>query len=132
MTDAYETALQTFSEARRTGDLLFCSGQIGIEADGAVPADPGRQFGLAFAALAEVLARNGCGPADVVDLTTFHVAYPANMEAFMAQKAAFLGNAKPCWTAVGVAALGHPASLVELKAIAQLSQAKSALIGAAL
>ena len=121
MSDEYDASLQSFSAARKVGDLLFCSGQIGLEADGTVPADPARQFELAFAALADVLSQNGCSPADIVDLTTFHVDYPAHMEVFMAQKARFLAGAKPCWTAVGIAKLGYPASLVEVKAIASLA-----------
>lgn len=109
-----------FSAAREAGGLLFCSGQIGLEADGAVPADSSRQFELAFAAVQAVLARHGCGADDIVDLTSFHVGYPDHMEAFMAAKDAFMSGADSCWTAIGVAALGYPGSLVEIKAIARL------------
>lgn len=108
------------SEARIAGGLLFCSGQIGVEADGTVPADISRQFALAFRAVAHVLARHGCNSADLVDLTTFHVGYPDHMDAFMAAKAAFMNGASCCWTAIGAAALGYPGSLVEIKAIARL------------
>ena len=44
-----------FSPAVRAGDLLFISGQVGLEPDGTVPKDPERQFTLAFAALDKVL-----------------------------------------------------------------------------
>ena len=47
-----------FCQARQAGDLLFCSGQIGLDADGAVPAQPEDQFAAAFAALSRVLARS--------------------------------------------------------------------------
>lgn len=107
-------------EAKVAGGLLFCSGQIGVEADGTVPADPSRQFTLAFDALAEVLARHGSKASDIVDLTTFHVGFPDHMDAFMAAKASFMKGAICCWTAVGVAALGYPGSLVEIKAVASL------------
>lgn len=110
-----------FNEAIAAGGLLFCSGQIGLEADGTVPADASRQFELAFGAIADVLARNNCHAADIVDLMTFHIGYPDNMDAFMAAKAAFMNSAKCCWTAIGVVALGYPGSLVEIKAIARIS-----------
>ena len=107
-------------EAKVASGLLFCSGQIGVEADGTVPADRSRQFALAFDALAEVLARHGSKASDIVDLTTFHVGFPNHMDAFMAAKASFMNGAICCWTAVGVAALGYPGSLVEIKAVASL------------
>lgn len=110
-----------FSQAVRAGELLFCAGQVGEEADGSVPGDPARQFDLAFESLRQVLARHGLGPADIVDLTSFHVGYPAHIAEFAAAKARFLGNALPAWTAIGVAALGYPQTLVEVKAIARFS-----------
>lgn len=115
-----------FSEAQAAAGLVFCSGVIGIEADGSVPADAARQFELAFAALGGVLARQGCAPADLVDLTSFHVGYPAHMEAFMAAKAAFMAGATCCWTAIGAAALGYPGSLVEIKAVARAPEPRRA------
>lgn len=115
MTDAYG-----FSDAVRSDGLLFCSGQIGLAEDGTVPGDPATQYALAFAALGKVLAAEGCSAADIVDLTSFHTRYPDHMEAFMEQKAGFLGAARPAWTAIGVAALGFPESLVEIKAIARI------------
>lgn len=109
-----------YSDAVRSGDLVFCSGQVGLDEDGKPPLDPEQQFRRAFAAVARVLAEAGCQPADVVDLTSFHTRYPENMTAFMAAKAAFQQGSKPAWTAVGVAALGMPDTLVELKAIARI------------
>lgn len=111
-----------FSLAVRSGDLLFCSGQVGTEADGSTPTDPARQFELVFSGLGQVLASHGLSPVDIVDLTSFHVGYPSNMEAFAIAKARFLAGALPAWTAVGVTALGHPDTLVEVKAIARLSK----------
>lgn len=122
MSDQINAADYGFSPAIESGGFLFCSGQIGMDADGSVPADPERQFSLAFEALRALLAQYGCHAADIVDLTTFHIGYPAHMDIFMEQKAAFQGSARPAWTAIGVAALGHPASLVEIKAVARIRQ----------
>lgn len=113
-----------YCEARVAGTQLFCSGQIGLELDGSVPADPGRQYELAFAALKQVLGKHGLTEADVVDLTTFHTQYPSHMDVFMMKKAEFLGASKCCWTAIGVTAVGYPGTLVEIKAIARLRTQK--------
>ena len=109
-----------YADAVRSGDLVFCSGQVGLEEDGTPPLEPERQFRLAFTALARVLAKVGCGPADVVDLTSFHTGYPEHMEVFMKAKAEFQQGSRPAWTAVGVAALGMPDTIVEIKAMARV------------
>ena len=113
-----------FSPAVRAGDLLFVSGQVGLEPDGTVPKDPERQFTLAFAALGKVLREAGCDAGDIVELMSFHTNYPAQMDIFLKVKAAFQGRALPAWTAVGVAALGYPDTLVEIKAIAGVRETR--------
>lgn len=112
-----------YSDAVRSGDLVFCSGQVGLDEDGTPPVDPEQQFRRAFAALERVLADAGCQPSDVVDLTSFHTNYPENMRVFMQVKADFQRGSTPAWTAVGVAALGMADTLVELKAIARMPSA---------
>lgn len=107
-----------FSEFTRAGDLVFISGQVGHDEHGEPPAEPADQYRLAFAALSRVLGLAGLAPADIVDLTTFHTSHPEHMAEFVAAKAEFQGAARPAWTAVGVARLGRPGTLVEIKAIA--------------
>ncbi len=97
--------------------------QVGLEADGSVPADPERQYDLAFATLAKLLAEHGARPSDLVELTSFHVDFPQHMTEFMAAKARFQNGARPAWTAVGVTALGMPGVLVEVKATARIGGA---------
>ncbi|NKS63084.1 RidA family protein [Rhodococcus hoagii] len=109
-----------YSNAVRSGDLLFCSGQVGLEADGSAPTDPERQYDLAFATLAKLLAEHGARPSDLVEITSFHVDFPQHMTEFMAAKARFQNGARPAWTAVGVTALGMPGILVEIKATARI------------
>ncbi|AXU21429.1 RidA family protein (plasmid) [Novosphingobium sp. THN1] len=113
----------SFCEARRANNFLFCSGQIGLTADGKAPEQPEDQFAAAFAALADVLQKNGCTLGDVVDLTSFHVGYPAHMETFMQVMGRSMPGIEMAWTAIGVAGLGYPGSLVELKAVAVLPNA---------
>ena len=48
-----------YSAAVAHGDLLFCSGVIGLMPDGTVRDDPETQFTRAFELLGQVLARGG-------------------------------------------------------------------------
>jgi enamine deaminase RidA (YjgF/YER057c/UK114 family) len=110
-----------YADARRSGKLLFISGQIGMGADGTVPKTPAEQFRLAFAALGEVLKSNGLAPKDIVDLCTYHTGLSDDMETFVVAKKEFLGEALTAWTAIGVQALAVPGALVEIRAIAELA-----------
>lgn len=108
-----------YSSAVRAHGFLFCSGVTGSD-NGIVPDDPQDQFMSAFQALGRVLVAADCDFTDVVELTTFHVDYPRELETFMAVKDRFFSAPWPAWTAVGVAALSRPAVLVEIKATARL------------
>lgn len=107
-----------FSQSKRAGGLIFISGQVGADHEFNVPSDPATQFKLAFDALGAVLTAEGRTAGDLIELSSFHTDFPNHMEQFMQAKAEFLGGARPAWTAVGVAALGTPETLVEIKAIA--------------
>lgn len=108
----------TFSDFKRAGDLVFFSAQVGLDESGNTPTDPAEQYRLAFESLAAILNNAGCTPENLVDLTSFHINYPENMDKFAAAKAAFQGEARPTWTAVGVERLGKPQARVYIKAIA--------------
>jgi enamine deaminase RidA (YjgF/YER057c/UK114 family) len=107
----------SFSPAIRAGDLLFCSGTIGNDTEGGVPDDPAEQFTLAFQHLADVLSAAGASFADVVEITSFHVG-TEHLDTFAEVKRRFLEKPYPAWTAIGVAQLGMPGALVEIKATA--------------
>jgi enamine deaminase RidA (YjgF/YER057c/UK114 family) len=121
MTNEEMAAQYGFAPAVRAGGLVFFSGVVGYDQDGVAPADPPTQYRLAFAALGDALAGQGCKPADLVDLTTFHAQFPSHMDEFMAVKAEFLAGATPAWTAIGASALGTPETLVEIKAVASVA-----------
>lgn len=104
--------------AVRAGDTLYCSGQLGIGADGALPADAEAQFENAFRHLAAVLAAAGFELGDVVALESFHVGLRAEMDAFTRVRDRYFAWPYPAQTAVGVAELGLPGALIELKATA--------------
>ncbi|MFZ3572219.1 Rid family hydrolase [Streptomyces sp. BH097] len=106
----------------RTGDLIFVSGQLGIEEDGTIPADGARQSELAFEALRRVLAEGGAALADIVHLQTFHKGGMAvTNEWFLPVKARYLPAPFPTWTGVGVADLGGEGALIEIGAVARVS-----------
>ena len=103
----------------RAAGLVFFSGVVGYDENGGTPTDPETQYRLAFSALREVLASEGCEPADLVELSTFHVDYPRHGEIFAKVKGEFLEGATPTWTAIGAHTLRTPETLVKIKAIAQ-------------
>ena len=72
-----------FAPAVRHGTRLFCSGQIGTDADGKLPGEPETQITLAFENLQQVLAAAGASFQDILDLTTFHVGFNEHIATFM-------------------------------------------------
>ena len=105
----------------RTENLVFVSGQLGIEADGTIPPDGARQAELAIQAVAQVLAEAGGTLRDIVRLETFHVGgMAATNEWFLPVKARYFAEPYPAWTGVGVADLGGEGALIEVGAIAHL------------
>jgi enamine deaminase RidA (YjgF/YER057c/UK114 family) len=109
-----------FAPAVKDGDRLFCSGVIGVGADGKASPDPETQFTQAFETLSAVLKAAGASFADVVEMTTFHVGLRQNLGKFMKVKDKYLGEPYPAWTAIGVTELAFSGGLVEIKVIARL------------
>ena len=106
------------SPAVLAGDVLYCSGQLGIAEDGTLPPGAEAQFEHAFRHLGNVLAAADMGFADVVEMMSFHVGLRDEMDAFVRVRGRFLVEPWPAQTAVGVAELGVPGALIELRATA--------------
>ena len=100
------------------GGFLFCAGQLGRDSELRVIADPAAQFEAAWANVAAVLAAGGCGFADVVDLTTFHVEMGQHFAVFKEVKDRVFPRQTCPWTAIGVSELARPGLLVEIKVVA--------------
>jgi enamine deaminase RidA (YjgF/YER057c/UK114 family) len=99
--DLYTT--HGYSAAIRSGDLLFVSGQVGSRSDGTPEPDFERQVRLAFANLEATLRAGGCGPDDIVDVTTFHTDPENQFSTLLAVKReVFPEPPYPSWTAIGV------------------------------
>jgi enamine deaminase RidA (YjgF/YER057c/UK114 family) len=109
-----------FAPAVKDGDRLFCSGVIGVGADGKASADPETQFTQAFETLSSVLKAAGASFADVAEMTTFHVDLRQHLGKFMKVKDKYLREPYPAWTAIGITELAIPGGLVEIKVIARL------------
>jgi len=109
-----------FAPAVKDGDRLYCSGVIGVGADGKVPADPETQFTQAFEMLKSVLTTAGASLTDVVEMTTFHAGLQTHLPTFMKVKDRYLQEPYPAWTAIGITELALPGGLVEIKVIARL------------
>ena len=114
-----------YSDAIRSGDLLFVSGQVGSRADGTPEPDFDAQVRLAFENLRATLAAAGCTFDDLVDVTTFHTDPQNQFPTIMAVKQAIFPQPPyPNWTAVGVTWLAG--FDFEIKVIARIPDASRA------
>lgn len=94
---------------------LIISGQVGMAADGSVPAAGEGQIGQAFANLRAVLDANDMGIANVVKTTTF-LTDRALLPAFRAARGAAFADHAPASTLLIVAGLADPRFMVEIEA----------------
>ncbi len=108
-----------FAPAMRSGNTLYCSGQVGNGPDGKLDPDPAVQITNAFENVARVLKEAGASFENVVEITSFHVGFNEHIGVFMQVKDGFVQEPYPAWTAVGVAELAFGA-LVEIKVTARL------------
>lgn len=107
-----------YSPAVAVGDLVFVSGLIGRSADGLVPDTVEEQTALVMDQLLAVLAEAGLTLKNLASITTYHVDVSEISDFAVARSGYLDPDTPPAWTAVGVAALGHPQAKFELQAIA--------------
>ncbi|MBL8554559.1 MAG: RidA family protein [Phenylobacterium sp.] len=107
-----------FAPATRVGDMIWVSGQVGIDAAMRPGVGMEAQARLAFEGLKAVLEAAGASLADVVELMTFHTDLRGDMAEFAKVKDAYFPDRYPSWTAVGVTQLAMPEFLVEVRAVA--------------
>lgn len=117
-TSAAPSAVGPYSQAIATNDLVFCSGQVGLDpatgelVEGGVEAQTER----ALKNLEAVLDAAGCSMADVVKTTCF-LADIADFGTFNAIYGRFFPDPPPARSTFGVAALPKGAA-VEVEAVA--------------
>ena len=107
-----------FAPATRVGNMIWVSGQVGIDDAGRPGSGMEAQARLAFEGLKRVLEAADAGISDVVELITFHMDLRGDMPAFSKVKDEFFPDRYPSWSAVGVTQLAHPDFLVEVRAVA--------------
>ncbi|KVD74668.1 hypothetical protein WS62_04340 [Burkholderia sp. ABCPW 14] len=112
-----------YAPAVAAAGLLFIAGQIGIRADGTVPASVEEQIDLAFQRLGAILQAAGLGFEDLVELVSYHVDVGTQLATFREIKDRYIKVDAPAWTILGVAALARPTLLVEIKAVAMTRSA---------
>ncbi|QYU68101.1 RidA family protein [Leptolyngbya sp. 15MV] len=101
------------------GDTLYVSGQVGRDENLNVVADAEAQFDQCFRNVKKVLDAAGFGFADVVELETWFLNFPADLALFMAVKDRWItGPVFPTWTGFGVASFSMPGIVCEVKVTA--------------
>jgi len=108
----YSQAIEVTGAAR----TLYLSGQVGVAADGGVPADAEAQTAIAWRNLQAQLRAAGMSIENLVKITTI-VRDPADIAAVRAGRASVLGNHRPASTLI-VGGLSNPAWKVEVEGIA--------------
>ena len=114
-------AIGPYVQAMRTGELLFCSGQIPLDprTGELVPGGPAEQTGRCLENLAAVCQAAGASLGDAVRVTI----YLTDMSAFAAVNevyGSFFESDPPARVAIGVAALPRGAN-VEIDAVVALA-----------
>lgn len=113
-----------FAQGTLVGNILYMSGQVGIDQDGNTPTHIADQAKIAYTNMQDVLVQFGASMSNIVDETFF----VTDMNEFMdnvediygAREAAYRGNPEVSQTVVQVVALVHPELKIEIKCIAHL------------
>jgi enamine deaminase RidA (YjgF/YER057c/UK114 family) len=113
-----------FPQATRVGDMIWVSGQVGIDDNMHPGHGHAEQARLAFSNLKTVLEAAGATLADVVELMTFHIDLRGASTEFGGVKDEFFPSNYPSWSAVGVTQLAMPELLVEIRAVAVAGSGK--------
>lgn len=111
--------------AVRAGNTVYVAGHTGEDPPGVFADDHETQLRGTFRNLAQTLAEAGATWADVVALTSYHVALRAEADALLTVAAEFLSSPYPAWTAVGVTELFEEQALVEISCVAVMPEERA-------
>ncbi len=115
-----------FSSASRVGDMVWVSGQVGINlATGVTGETMEAQARQAFENLKVVLEAAGASMADIVEIMTFHTDQRGEIAEFVKVKDEYLPSNYPAWTGVGVTQLARPEFKIEIRAVAVVGCGKN-------
>ena len=111
-------------QAVQVGDVIYLSGQVGVDEQGDAPDSLVTQTTLAYEHVKAVLAEFGATLHNVVEETVFVTDMAQTMaqvqEVFAARAAAYGGRPDVTQTSVAVSALVDPAFKIEIKCTAHL------------
>jgi 2-iminobutanoate/2-iminopropanoate deaminase len=97
--------------------LVFCSGQLGIAADGTIPPDCAGQAALCFDNIAAILLEAGLGLGDIVRINAY-VSGREHLAPYMAVRNKLFAAPYPASTLMIVAGFARPEFFVEIEAVA--------------
>jgi enamine deaminase RidA (YjgF/YER057c/UK114 family) len=97
--------------------LLFCSGQLGIAPDDAIPEDAGEQAALCFRAIEAILVAAGMSMGDIVRINAY-VSDRAYLKPYMAARDRFVGEPPPASTLMIVGGFAREEFKVEIEVVA--------------
>lgn len=102
-----------------TGALLFVSGQIALDADGAVRGDMAEQSEQVMELLGKILAAHGGTFDHMVNIRSF-LTDLSQLPAYGAVRRRYFTGDRPTSTTVEVAKLFHPDALLEVEIVAAI------------
>jgi len=97
--------------------LVFCSGQLGIEADDTIPADTGAQARLCFASIEAILADVGMTLDNIVRINAY-VTGREHLKPYMAVRDELFSEPAPASTLMIVSGFAREEFTVEIEAVA--------------
>ena len=109
-----------FTPAVRHGDQLYCSGILGLGADGMPISDPEIQFIQIFAAIQNLLSMAGASLVDILEATSYHVDMQQHWQTFRQVKEQYIAAPFSAWTAIGTSELALPGALAEVRVLARI------------
>jgi len=97
--------------------LVFCSGQLGIAADGTIPEGAAAQAELCFDNIAAILAESGLGLPDVARINAY-VTGREHLPAYMEVRNRRFAAPLPASTLMIVSGFARPEFVVEIEVVA--------------
>jgi 2-iminobutanoate/2-iminopropanoate deaminase len=97
--------------------LVFCSGQLGIGADKAVPSECAGQTRICFDNIAAILAEAGMGLANIIRINAY-VTGREHLPDYMGVRNSLFAEPYPASTLMIVSGFARPEFVVEIEAIA--------------
>lgn len=97
--------------------LVFCSGQVGIAADGLIPPDCARQAAICFESIRAILHEAGMGLEHIVRINAY-VTGREHLQPYMQVRNALFAEPYPASTLMIVSGFARPEFVVEVEAVA--------------